>query len=301
MNCASANRLDLVDYLFTLGFSPQKIKGAQYWYLSPLRIENNASFKVDRHKNLWYDHGTGQGGGLVDFTCAYFRCDISEALQHIESRNAARPLPLSFRPQKAGMNFEESEKDALIIQSVEAVIKDTALIHYLDKRNIPLFIAQQYCQEISFRVRGQNHIAIGFKNQLGGYELRSERFKGSSAPKYVSYFDKGAKTIRCFEGFFDFLTYQSLGQRMAQPASNFLILNSLSFFRRSLLLMEKHERMHLYLDHDEAGRQCLKEALKRTDKVIDESRMYKGCKDLSDWWQTANREQQQKQSRGLKL
>jgi len=32
--------------------------------------------------------------------------------------------------------------------------------------------------------------AIGFKNNAGGYELRNEYFKGSSCPKYISYFNK---------------------------------------------------------------------------------------------------------------
>jgi len=31
-----------------------------YWYLSPLREEKEASFKVNRKKNVWYDHGIGK-------------------------------------------------------------------------------------------------------------------------------------------------------------------------------------------------------------------------------------------------
>lgn len=43
--------------------------------------------------------------------------------------------------------------------------------------------------------------AVGFKNNAGGYELRNEYFKGSSAPKYVSYIDNKANNISVFEGF----------------------------------------------------------------------------------------------------
>ena len=64
---------------------------------------------------------------------------------------------------------------------------------------------------------------------------------------------------------------------------NFLILNSLSFFERSLLLMEKHESIHLYLDQDNAGRKCTSLALKRSLQFKDESKLYKGYKDLNDW------------------
>ncbi len=65
--------------------------------------------------------------------------------------------------------------------------------------------------------------------------------------------------------------------------TNFLILNSLSFFERSLSLMEEHERIHLYLDHDEAGRKCTSIAQKMSSKFSDESKLYKGYKDLNEW------------------
>ena len=102
------------------------------------------------------------------------------------------------------------------------------------------------------------YIAIGFKNNAGGYELRNEYFKGSSSPKYVTYLDNKANKISVFEGFFDFISYQSIIKTSEQELTNFLVLNSLSFFERSLLLMEKHESIHLYLDQDEAGRKCTK-------------------------------------------
>ena len=77
MKCEEGNKLDLVEYLFSLGFTPTKISGNNYWYISPLRHEKEASFKIDRHKNAWYDHGAGKGGTVVDFVMQYFNCDLS--------------------------------------------------------------------------------------------------------------------------------------------------------------------------------------------------------------------------------
>ena len=57
MNCAQANGLNLVNWLFMQGYEPHKIKGNNYWYLSPLRKEKEASFKVNINLNIWYDHG----------------------------------------------------------------------------------------------------------------------------------------------------------------------------------------------------------------------------------------------------
>ena len=78
--CQQANQLDLVDYLQTLGFAPQKIRGNDYWYISPLRDEKTASFKVNHKLNAWYDHGDGRGGKLVDFGILYFNCTVTELL-----------------------------------------------------------------------------------------------------------------------------------------------------------------------------------------------------------------------------
>ena len=83
MTCAEANTIGLVEYLSSLGFSPTKLRSNDYWYLSPLRNEKEASFKINKTKNVWYDHGAGKGGSVIDFTMQYFNCDLHEAMQKI--------------------------------------------------------------------------------------------------------------------------------------------------------------------------------------------------------------------------
>ncbi len=83
MNCSEANQVDIVDYLNSIGYQPQKIRGHNYWYLSPIRNEKHASFKVDRNKNVWYDHGIGKGGNLINFVMEFYKSNVSEALQKL--------------------------------------------------------------------------------------------------------------------------------------------------------------------------------------------------------------------------
>lgn len=47
--------------------------------------------------------------------------------------------------------------------------------------------------------------------------------------------------------------------------------------------MEKHQSIHLYLDHDKAGIKCTEMAQKRSSKFHDESKLYAGYKDLNEW------------------
>lgn len=292
MNCEQANQIDLVDYLHSIGHDPLKIRGNDYWYQSPLREEKEPSFKVNRSKNVWYDHGLGKGGSLVDFATGYYHCNnIGEALQKLSffqgqkflQNNSNRPPFHSYQDSK----FEKGDprETAIRIIAAKQPLQDPMLCRYLKQRKIEKSIADRYCYEVGFK-NGSNekiYIAIGFKNNAGGYELRNEYFKGSSSPKYITYLDNRANKVTVFEGFFDFMSYQTIHQNQQQELTNFLVLNSLSFFERSLLLMEKNESIHLYLDQDEAGRKNTKLALKRSPDFKDESKLYKGYKDLNDW------------------
>ncbi len=291
MNCEQANGIDVVGYLNSLGYQPKNIRGNNYWYLSPLRNEKEASFKVEKNKNVWYDHGLGRGGKLVDFVIEFYHCDVSEALQKISSfhpqknfQNIAVRSPLQSH-QSSLINESHATETSIKIIAAKQPIQDLSLCRYLIQRRIDKSIADKYCHEVHFTNGDEKKMykAIGFKNNAGGYELRNQYFKGSSSPKYVTYLNHKAKKISVFEGFFDFLSYQSMNKNQEHELTNFLVLNSLSFFERSLLLMEKHAGIHLYLDHDNAGRKCTNIALKRSLQFKDESKLYKGYKDLNEW------------------
>jgi hypothetical protein len=290
MNCAEVNQTDLVDYLHLLGHQPTKIRNNDYWYLSPLRAEKEPSFKVNKSKNVWYDHGLGKGGALLNFATEYFHCGVREALEkiscfHRQNYSPSHPPKRSiFRPQPKWASDEVVPQSSIRILAVKQPITDLSLLSYLKKRRIPVEMANVFCHEVSFELNEKNYRAIGFKNESGGYELRNEYFKAGSSPKLITYINNHSDTVSVFEGFFDFLTYQTMLEGQEQPASNFIVLNSLSFFERSLLLMEKHARVKLYLDFDQAGRKYTELGLKRSSRFQDESKLYKGYKDLNEWF-----------------
>ncbi len=262
MICEEVNQINLVNYLRYEGHQPKKINGNDHWYYSSFRDERTPSFKINNAKNVWYDHGLGKGGTLVDFVTEFYNCNVSVALQkislfqtqNISTNNFSRPR---FHLHENSMiNHEDAKETGIRIIAAKQPIEDLMLCRYLKQRNITKKIADRWCHEVHFSFANNEKIykAIGFKNNAGGYELRNEFFKGSSAPKYISYLDNKAKNIAVFEGFFDFLSYQFIYQNQEQQLSNlpdghtgFLVLNSLSFFERSLILMEKHERIQLYL------------------------------------------------------
>ena len=114
MNCAAANQVDMVQYLSLLGHQPQKINGADHWYLSPLQAEKNASFKVNAIKNKWYDHSLGTGGKRIDFAVKYYRCSVAEALGKNASfqQQNGHQKPIETLPFHLPKNAKKDHRDA---------------------------------------------------------------------------------------------------------------------------------------------------------------------------------------------
>ncbi|PLK45797.1 toprim domain-containing protein [Emticicia sp. TH156] len=303
LTCATAKKIDMVDYLISLGHLPQQVtNGSDYWYRSPLREELTASFKVNRKLNVYYDHGTGKGGDLIDFGKAYFGCTISELLGKLSTSSLQ---PFLYQPSiNAGEKKENQESKIVIAES--RVLSDAELLAYLNTRKIPLDIARQYCHEVDFLLYGKKQTAIGFRNNSGGYELRNEGFKGSSSPKDLTLItDKKTEALAVFEGFFDFLSFQLINRNKAAPLSNYLVLNSLSLLEKSRDLMEGYQHIHLFLDRDKAGVEATLKVLEwengRRDKFIDYSNFYSGFQDLNDWLKSCKPEIRQSYKHGKSL
>jgi hypothetical protein len=282
--CREANQIDMVDYLASLGYQPAKPpRGNSYWYLSmlPDRYEKTPSFKVNRNKNKWYDFGLDMKkgeGSLIDFGLRYHRCTIPEFLDMLSVPAAVG----QYVPHQLAPVANEPEHKIVIVE--DKPIQSFGLINYLHSRHIPLDLAQQYCREVTYKFKDKTYYSIGFKNDLGGYELRNKFFKNASSPKTSTFIDNGADQVTVFEGFFDFLSFQTINRQQEIPLTNFLILNSLSFFTRARPIMERYERVNLYLDRDNSGMKTTKQALEIDNKKYqDHSDLYNGYTDVNEW------------------
>ncbi|MFT4093502.1 MAG: CHC2 zinc finger domain-containing protein [Niabella sp.] len=216
MNIDEAKVLDMVQYLSSLGHEPARVSGNSYWYHSPLHADKTPSFKINRQLNRWYDFAEGKGGNLVDFGILYHQCSISDLLQKLSGPSVKLDAHQRL-PDKPGNNKTIKILSAHPVNSL-------SLVRYLHHRRIPLAIAEQYLSEVRYQLGDRTYYALGFKNDSGGYELRNEKFKGSSSPKDITFIDNGAKELVVFEGSFNFLSYLTMFYKQEQQESNFLIL-----------------------------------------------------------------------------
>jgi len=243
---AKAREIDMVQYLASLGYRPVTIKGNDHWYLSPLRNENTASFKVNTRLNKWYDHGLGKGGNLIDFGILYFKNSVSEFLDLLRGSFPFQQQP-NWTSQKGAKN------DPKIIIEEITKLTSPALLNYLCERKIDLAIATQFCNQIHYRLDNKKYYGIGLKNDTGGWEIRNKFFKTSSTPKAIRMIKNNSDQLAIFEGFMDFLSFMSM-HKNERINSDYLILNSLAFFQKTMPIIQTYKNKKLYLDRDDAGR-----------------------------------------------
>lgn len=282
MNIDQIKQIKLQDFLATMGCKPVKQSGVSLMYLSPLRTEKNASFKINTELNLWYDFGIGRGGNIIDLAeLLYNSSDVSYLIHQIE-RNA--PGCVSVSLPTARPNTPQNSFENLQVLS----ITHPALIKYLGERCIDIEIARTVCKELHFDTRGKHYFGIGFPNIAGGYEIRNSFFKGGITPKDISLFHNEESKQSCFvfEGFIDFLSFMMLRRKENDglKRQDYLVLNSVSNIHKALEPLSHYENVQCFLDNDEAGRNAyLRLSKELGSSVLDSSSLYSDFKDLNDY------------------
>ena len=278
LNFLESKKIPITEYLARLGFEPAKIRGNDFWYRSPFRAEHDPSFKVNTRLNLWYDHGLGEGGTILDLGAKINGCSVVEFLRILDGEKLDyKAFPFHRQPKT-------QDENKLIVTAV-AHLNDATLIDYLSNRAISKEIASQHCLEAEFKIGKREYKAVAFQNQSGGFELRNSWFKGSSSPKDVSYFNADSAQLAVFEGFIDFLSLKQLEKDGLSPGeqSDYLILNSLSFLSRNLEYMKGRESVSLFLDNDTAGQKAKRQLESAGVRLKDQSDLYRDFKDVNEY------------------
>lgn len=259
--------LSICDFLERKGVTvPAHGNVCAFW-----RGDTNPSVSVDRIGNRWYDHGTGQGGSILDLVMAIERCSFSQAVDILEGGSSSfTVVPISSVPR--------TKESALVVDSV-CEIRHPALLQYLSARCISPETARKYCKQVHYhhiQKPGSQYFAIGFQNKSGGWELRNTLAKQATG-KDFSLILNGGSHLAIFEGFFDLLSYLELPDSVLpkRAAEGFLVLNSVALVDRALLeFPEGISSVSLLLDTDAAGRRAtarIEEAMKERciDVVLD--------------------------------
>ena len=262
-------------------------------YFSPLRQETNMSFHVDAKRNIWYDFGIAEGGGLVDLVIRLSSCrreDVLDVLADISRTIVVHECPQVIYTRK-------KKESGIIIGRVDDTITKKLLLRYAMDRCIPLNILSRYCKEVSYiyrKYKQKEYYAIGFPNRNGGYNLRSYTTKKCTSsditligPLGQLISDPETPTVMVFEGFMDFLSWLTL-RAQETPGRDCCILNSVSNLNRAMKFITSHAKIEAYVDNDAAGDAAIKKiedclsASAEEVCVYDMRSLYVSFKDLNE-------------------
>lgn len=304
INCKQANEIPIMDYLASINHHPKRIVNQnQFWFLSPLRNEKTASFKVDKTINRWFDFGSGKGGNLVDLTLLLHDLkSVSEALEKIETH-------LFFFHQQNNSNIIESDNPKtaesqnatiLEIKDIRNLGYNTAITEYLHSRNIDIQKASNYLKEVYYFANHKHYFGVGFQNNSGGREIRNKYFKGCLGNKDLTTIENNNDSIAVFEGFFDFISANQLGF-VDSKSTDILVLNSNALLDRSIVFLENKKAVNLYLDNDDSGSAATAIITNHINCACDQRSLYANAKDINELLARNALSQNQKPKAKLRL
>lgn len=299
INCSEAKKISLVSILDKIGAKKIKQNNREVWYISPFRNESTTSFKIDVVKNIWYDHGEGLGGNILDFIMAFYKCELKEALRILDNESFSFHQPIF-------QNFAIEKEKNYEIRAIKP-LTNTQLVNYIQSRCISLKIARKYCVELHFSLNDKTYYGIGFKNDSEGYEIRNKYVKMCLGTKAPSYFNNNSSQIVLFESWSDFLSFLTLYPK-AERHYDYLILNSVGTLHNVLinetnnylykctngksdicientLYKElKYDTIICCFDNDDAGNKTTKKVQDAfPNRVKDGRYLYPNHKDLNDY------------------
>lgn len=257
-----------------------------YHYYSPFREETNRSFHVNPRKNVWYDFGLAEGGGVLTLVTKLSGCDNEDAFDILAQMNTSFIPSYTYRsPSPAPKEPERT----IIIDYKAKKFSRKSLLGYAAERGISKDILDRYCVQITYHSAYSptlKHTVIGFANESGGYVLRSNSVKKCSASGIsIIGADEPADAVAVFEGFFDFLSWIE-DQGINVLPCDVCVLNSVSNLKRALEFLSAHSEIHLYLDNDRAGADAAAQiecfCVNEDTRIVSLSHIFDGYKDYNE-------------------
>lgn len=269
----------ILDYLK----DDQIVRKTSYGYLcrAPWRKDAHPSLSVTSNGKGWQDHTTGEHGNLIDLVAKDLgTTDLSRVCAVFDD----------LEPKASSSSFDSAEdldgskeKDGFAQFSIHP-LQSRGLYAYIRERGIAPSIAQELCSEAhySFKPNSDGYLyAIAFKNDKGGYELRSSRYKGSTSPKGITvHLKEENASYVVLEGFFDMLSFATLDGGVKR---NYIVLNSVIFADDAIRILQGKERVFLALDNDPAGTDTTEKMLAALPNAIDIRGRFAPHKDVNDY------------------
>lgn len=277
-------QVSLVDLLARLGYQPLRTAGKELLYLSMIRdSDNKPSFAVNDGLGVWYDHGLGKGGNIIDFGLAYWKIPFQDVLEKI-LQVIGQQLPVNNSVPEAKFRKRSAVKiPHYEVQEVKPLGNNPAITQYLQSRKV-WEVAQGRLFEVYYYVEDQKRMrkyffAAGWQNELGSWEVRNLYFKGCLGHKGLTCMSGDTDKLAVFEGYLNYLSWL-----IENPfaTDSVLVLNSIALIQGAVRKAKGYREVNLFFDRDRTGHLATLDFKKAVPQATDCSHHYLHYNDYND-------------------
>lgn len=281
MNIDKIKSISIVDWLDKNGYKRQRGSGKYYSYYSPFSPEKDASFKVNTAKNTFLDYHADARGDIIDLVMGIENCDFKTACGILSDDSTVDIKQHEPKKSESGVK----------IHSVGDITDKELIDYFLGARKIDEMVLRHYCKQVEFSFPFSDtdstrvYKAIGFQNDLKGFELRGSWMRVASAPKSFTTIrgtNEEDDKVVLFEAWVDFLSYLT-HNKIPKPFKKTYVLNGARMIGLLNPFLEG-KTVYSYVDADRAGDE-IHEAMDKS-KVVDCRNQFLFYKDYNEWLQS---------------
>ncbi len=252
MNIEYASTIPLRDILGKMGLQPAQQNNRLLLYRSPFQ-DPDSLFQINTEDNTWCDNASQTGGGPIEFVRAYLAhrgkpCTLSDALHWLK-------FNIGYPSLLAGIQLPEDEHQPGEYQfRFKTLLLEKGLIRYIENRGIPVALARQFLKQVYIRNKttGKEFLALGLKNEDGGYAIHSPFITTHLVPQAITFIrgTPGTGGVRIFLTVFDFLTAVT-GRDGTLFTEDSIILNSYQCLDNAAAYIRGYGYDKLYTSFDQ--------------------------------------------------
>ncbi len=270
------NKIDLVDYLATLGIQPKKRKAHNHYYCSPLpgHPASRPTFIVNRHLNRWRETTTRQTGRLADLAVNLYDCTIGELTAKLQAvlPPVSRNQPETCLVNQANITVERTHH-----------IRSAYLQQFLWERRISPDVTRQYCMEAWYTLDNKLYHAVAFHNDASGFELFDKYHQYRVPACGPTLLTHHSRNIAVFRHALDMLSFATVFPGPDGDYPDFLVLNAPVPFQAIRQIIEPYHTTHLFLPNDESATVFGSQATSNLPACKDHRPLYRGYPTLNNW------------------
>lgn len=246
------------------GISPKPSANGLDLYKSPFNEDQRSRLVVNNTTNTWYDPVTEQTGDVIKLVCLYLQsqdvnCTVMDALRWLKNMVGFNPSAIQLPP---GTPDYKTIDQSLSVKHVSP-LSEPVLIRYLElRRGISLPTARHTLKQVRVRnsLTEKSFIAIGIKNEDGGFAIRNPTIKAHVGPRAIS-FVRGKipkpPGVHIFKDVYDYLSELSFrdGKLFHDDC---IILNSMDCLQDMTGYVRNYGYEYLcsWLGNDERWKKC---------------------------------------------